>query len=67
MCSFKAPKIKAPPPAAQFQQVQVPKDMTNSKGMRLRRRGMWSAIMTSPSGISGAPNTTGGAAGVMGG
>lgn len=67
MCAFKAPKIKAPPPAAQFQQVQVPKDLTrNANGMRMRRRGLWSAIMTGPSGLSAPPMTTGGSAGVTG-
>ena len=67
MCAFKAPKVKAPPPAAQFQQVQVPKDLTNtSKSARNRRRGLYAAIMTSPSGIAGAPMTTGGGTGVTG-
>jgi len=65
MCAF-GPKIKAPPPAAQFQQVQAPKEMTPNGDRLKRRRGMWSAIMTSPSGLSAPPVTTGGSASVTG-
>lgn len=58
MCS--APKIKAPPPPAQFQAMQTPKDLTSNKGGRsMRRRGFWASVMTGPSGLGGPPSTTG--------
>jgi hypothetical protein len=57
MCS--APKVKAPPPPAERQAMQVPKDTASALPGRKYRRGFWSAIMTSPQGVSGAPNTTG--------
>jgi hypothetical protein len=51
MC-LSAPKIKPPPPPAQMQSMQQPKDMTNAKGNSnmLRRRGMWASIFTGPQG-----------------
>lgn len=68
MCMFKAPKIKAPPPPAQMQAMQLPKDVTRGQGRnRLRRRGMWASIFTTPAGLPGAPMTTGGSGGVTGG
>lgn len=64
-----APKIKAPPPPAQFQQMQAPKDFTDPRNNRskLRRRGMWASVFTGPQGISAAPTVTGGVGGVTGG
>jgi hypothetical protein len=61
-----APKIKPPPPPAQFQQMQVPKDLTGTKKTSLRRRGMWASIFTGPQGIVAAPNVTGGQSGYTG-
>lgn len=69
MCMFKATKVPAPVPPAQMQQMQNPKDLTQSRDnnrLRLRRRGMFASIMTSPQGVSGAPMTTGGGASVTG-
>jgi hypothetical protein len=70
MCMFKAPKVPKQPPPAQMQAMQAPKDMTqmgkDGRALR-RRRGMWASIMTSPQGISGAPNVTGMSGGVTGG
>ena len=68
MCMFKAPKVPAPVPPAQMQQMQNPKDMLsrNDSRMRLRRRGMFASIMTSPQGIGTAPTTTGGGASLTG-
>lgn len=67
MCS--APKIKAPPPPAQFQAMQTPKDLAqSSNGSRsMRRRGFWASVMTGPGGLASAPTTTGTSGGVMGG
>ncbi len=67
MCMFGgAPK--APPPPAQLQTMQSPKDMVQDPNKRsLRRRGMWASIMTSPQGIVGAPRVTGGGGGLTGG
>lgn len=64
-----APKIPKPVPPAQFQQMQMPKDMTNASDAkaRLRRRGMWASIFTSPQGIAGPPTVTGTSGGVTGG
>ena len=63
------PKVPKPIPPAQFQQMQVPKDMTdpNSNRARLRRRGMMASIFTGPQGISGPPTVTGASGGVTGG
>lgn len=69
MCVFSAPKIPTPPAPAQMQATQLPKDAVQGKDSRrdlMRRRGLWSSIFTSPSGISGAPMTTGGSAGATG-
>jgi hypothetical protein len=66
MC-ISAPKVKAPPPPAQFQAMQVPKDMTTPGKGSLRRRGMWASIFTGPQGIVSAPNVTGTSGGVTGG
>lgn len=66
MC-MSAPKIPPPVPPAQFQAMQQPKDMTRTTGKGLRRRGMWSSIMTSPQGITSAPNVTGTSGGITGG
>lgn len=69
MCVFSAPKVPIPPPPAQMQATQLPKDMIQGRDDRralMRRRGLWSSIFTSPAGVSGAPITTGGSAGVTG-
>jgi hypothetical protein len=68
MC-FSAPKIKPPPPPAQMQSMQQPKDMSLTKGnsSALRRRGMWASIFTGPQGIASAPNVTGTSGGITGG
>lgn len=59
MCPPK-PKIPKTPPPAERQAMQTPKDTANNGlPMRRYRRGFWSAIMTSPSGVSGPPSTTG--------
>lgn len=65
MCT--APKIKAPPPPAQYQAMQAPKDISTTKGSKSRRRGFWASVMTGPGGIAAAPTTTGGFSGVTGG
>lgn len=65
-----APKIKAPPPPAQFQQMQAPKDLSdprNANRSRLRRRGLWASVFTGPQGVASAPNVTGGSGGITGG
>lgn len=64
-----APKIKAPPPPAQMQRMQAPKDFTDPRnaGSRTRRRGLWASVLTGPQGIAAAPVTTGTAGGVTGG
>lgn len=69
MCLFSAPKIPKTPPPAQMQQMQMPKDMVRNRAdgqSRLRRRGMWASIFTSPGGITAAPTTTGGSGSVTG-
>lgn len=69
MCMFK-PKVPKTPPPAQYQTMQTPKDMVNSgrdSRLRLRRRGMWASVFTSPQGVSGAPTVTGMSGGVTGG
>jgi hypothetical protein len=67
MC-LSAPKIKPPPPPAQMQSMQQPKDMSNVKGnSALRRRGMWASIFTGPQGITSSPNVTGTSGGITGG
>jgi hypothetical protein len=68
MCLFRPPSVSVPatPPPAQLQTMQQPKDMTQTRDQsrtRLRRRGMWASIMTSPMGISGRPSVTGGGGG----
>jgi hypothetical protein len=69
MCMFKAPKIPKTPPPAQMQSMQVPKDMVGRDGnrMRLRRRGMWASVFTSPQGVTGMPAVTGSSGGTTGG
>lgn len=64
-----APKVEAPPPPAQLQQMQAPKDFTDPRkgGNTRRRRGMWANIFTGPQGITSAPSVTGGSGGVTGG
>lgn len=64
-----APKIKPPPPAAQFQAMQAPRDMTLAKNgtSRNRRRGFFASIFTGPSGIATAPTVTGTGGGLTGG
>jgi hypothetical protein len=67
MCMFKAPK--APPPPAQMQSMQTPKDMVSGSDSqrRLRRRGLFASIFTSPQGITTAPMVTGTGASPTGG
>ena len=72
MCMFKPPKISVPktPPAAQMQAQQLPKDMTQGRDQdrnKLRRRGLWASVFTSPQGITSAPTVTGGGGSVTGG
>lgn len=70
MCVFKAPKIPKQPAPAQMQAMQVPKDMTQGRDdarARLRRRGLYASIFTSPQGIAGAPTVTGSGASFTGG
>jgi hypothetical protein len=64
-----APKVPAPPPPAQFQSMQAPKDLTQSKNdaFRNRRRGMFASIFTGPQGITGSPTVTGSGGGLTGG
>lgn len=68
MC-ISAPKVKAPPPAAERQPMQNPKDQFNSPGglSAKRRRGLWASIFTSPQGVAGAPAVTGTSGGITGG
>ena len=68
MC-FSAPKIAPPPPPAQFQAMQAPKDLTAKKdGSRMnRRRGFFASIFTGPQGIASAPTVTGTGGGLTGG
>ena len=70
MCLFSAPKVPKVPAPAQMQAMQTPKDlMANRNGAnnRLRRRGMWASIFTSPQGVTTAPTVTGGGGSVTGG
>ncbi len=70
MCFIKTPKIKAPPPPAQMQAMQAPKDFTNPERRnkdKMRRRGMYAAIFTSPLGLQTLPNVTGSGGGATGG
>jgi hypothetical protein len=72
MCLFKPPKVSVPAaaPPAQYQTMQVPKEMgqdRTSDSYKRRRRGMWASIFTSPQGITGAPSVTGTSGGVTGG
>jgi hypothetical protein len=68
MC-ISAPKIPPPVPPAQFQAMQAPKDLTQTKGdlLRNRRRGMFASIFTGPQGITGSPTVTGSGGGLTGG
>lgn len=69
MC-LSTPKIPTPPPPAQIQAMQAPKDLTkpdNSKANLLRRRGLWASIFTGPQGIVAAPSVTGSSSGITGG
>jgi hypothetical protein len=64
------PKIPKTPPPAQYQQMQQPKDFLDPNNMnrdRMRRRGLYAAIFTSPSGVGGAPVVTGTGGGATGG
>jgi hypothetical protein len=70
MCVFKTPKIPKQPAPAQLQAMQAPKDITQGRDdarARLRRRGLYASIMTSPQGIAGLPTVTGTGASVTGG
>ncbi len=65
-----APKITPPPPPAQFQAMQAPKDFTDPRTQNkdmIRRRGLWASIFTSPQGAPGAPVVTGSGGGTTGG
>lgn len=66
MC-LSGPKIDAPPPPAQMQAMQAPKDMTRPGDTSRRRRGMWASIFTGPQGIVAAPKVTGTSGGLTGG
>lgn len=65
-----APKITPPPPPAQLQAMQAPKDFidprTNNRDV-MRRRGFWASIFTGPQGIKSAPSVTGTGGGTTGG
>jgi hypothetical protein len=70
MCFFSAPKITPPPPPAQTQAMQSPKDQMQdprSGSSKLRRRGLWASVFTGPQGITGAPSVTGSTGGLTGG
>jgi hypothetical protein len=67
MCMFDAPKIPTPPPPAQMQAMQMPKEMQGNKRNRPRRRGMWANIFTSPQGLTSIPSVTGAPGGTTGG
>lgn len=54
-----APKVKAPPPPAERQAMQLPKELDTTGKQRKYRRGFWSAVLTSPQGAAGVPSTTG--------
>lgn len=59
MCLIpKAPKAPVIPERQAAQTPQDPVDARTGINAR-RRRGMWAAIMTSPSGTAGPPATTG--------
>lgn len=64
-----APKVPKTPPAAERQAMQLPKDVVDPRvaNSARRRRGLWASIMTSPSGIQGAPTVTGTGGGATGG
>lgn len=66
MC-FSAPK--PPPPPAERQAMQVPKDaMGVDSGLNAKhRRGLWASIFTGPQGIAAAPTVTGSTGGLTGG
>lgn len=69
MC-FSAPKITPPPPPAQFQAMQAPKDFIDPRKQnqdRMRRRGFFASIFTGPSGIGSPPTVTGNSGGTTGG
>lgn len=60
---------KPPPPPAERQAMQVPKDAMGQKyGLNAkRRRGLWASIFTGPQGIATAPTVTGSTGGLTGG
>lgn len=71
MC-MSAPKVDIPktPPPTQFQAMQSPKDFINPESRnkdKMRRRGLWASIFTSPSGLKAAPIVTGSVGGTTGG
>jgi hypothetical protein len=67
MC-ISTPKVPRVPPPAERQAMQMPKDMNGQDGKaRLRRRGMFAALFTSPGGVTGAPTVTGGGGSMTGG
>ena len=72
MCIFSPPKVKipTPPPPAQMQAMQTPKDMMQDPrdgSSKKRRRGLWATVFTGPMGIAGAPHVTGTGGGLTGG
>jgi hypothetical protein len=72
MCFFSvaAPKIAPPPPPAQLQTVQNPKDLMQDPrdgSSKIRRRGLWASVFTGPSGLMSAPSVTGSGGGITGG
>ena len=72
MCFMKvaAPTIAPPPPPAQLQPAQAPKDMMQDPrdgSMKIRRRGLWASVFTGPAGLVGAPAVTGSGGGLTGG
>jgi hypothetical protein len=70
MCFVSAPKITPPPPPAQLQAMQAPKDMMQDPrdgSSKIRRRGLWASVFTGPQGISAAPKVTGTGGGLTGG
>ena len=70
MCVFKAPKIPKQPAPAQMQAMQAPKDAIQGRDdarLKLRRRGLYASIFTSPQGVGGAPMVTGSTGSVTGG
>jgi hypothetical protein len=67
MC-MSAPKVPTPPPPAQFQPMQQPVTMANTKSQGNRRmRGLYASLFTGPQGIGSRPTTTGTTGGSTGG